>query len=94
MTTQFTARFPLGECRITPGALQVLADAGLGPTTFLARHQCGDWGDVSIEDAAENEYSVQHGERIISWYAVADERLMVVTEWDRSATTILRPDEY
>jgi hypothetical protein len=86
--------FPLGECRITPGALQVLADADVRPLTLLRRHQRGDWGDVGPEDAAENEYSVPRGLRIISWYTVADERLMVLTEADRSATTILRTDEY
>lgn len=88
------ARFPLGQTVATPGALEILIAAGLSPLALLSRHQLGDWGNVPAEDARENERSVSAGDRILSSYTVADERLWVITEADRSATTILRPDEY
>ncbi len=87
-------RFPLGQTVATPGALQVLADAGMSPVPLLGRHQAGDWGDVPLEDARENEFSVESGFRIFSSYRVGTEKLWVITEADRSSTTILLPDEY
>lgn len=87
-------RFPLGRTVATPAALVSLIDAGVSPMTLLARHQSGDWGGVPPEDARENERSVDQGFRILSSYEVGDERLWVITEADRSVTTILRPDEY
>ena len=89
-----SVRFPLGQTVATPGALEVLESAGASPLALLARHQSGDWGDVPLEDATENEFSVQKGFRILSSYRVGPERLWVITEADRSVTTILRPDEY
>ena len=61
---------------------------------LLERHRSGDWGDVPEEDARENEFSVKYGYRIVSSYRVAEERLWVITESDRSATTLLLPSEY
>jgi hypothetical protein len=69
------------------------ADENLLPT-LLERHQSGDWGDVPPEDACENEFSVRYGFRVLSSYQVAGERLWVITERDRSATTLLLPSEY
>ena len=89
-----SARFALGQTVATPGALEVLAASHTSPLTLLARHQGGDWGQVPPEDAEENELSVEHGFRILSSYHIGDERLWVITEADRSVTTILRPDEY
>ncbi len=86
--------FPLGQVVATPGALDALAAAGVTPTALLARHAAGDWGDVPPEDAAENERSVARGFRIISSYPVGDERMWIITEADRSATTLLLPSEY
>lgn len=89
------ALFPLGRLVATPGALALLRRAGedLLPA-LLERHRSGDWGDVSPEDARENEVSVRYGFRVISSYRVAGERLWVITEADRSATTFLLPEEY
>jgi len=87
-------RFPIGRILATPGALRVLESARISPLTLLIRHQTGDWGDVSADDAQENELSVEQGFRILSSYRVGAEKLWVITEADRSATTILRPDEY
>ena len=89
------ALFPLGRLVATPGALALLRRAGedLLPA-LLERHRSGDWGDVSPEDARENEVSVRYGFRVLSSYRVAGERLWLITEADRSVTTVLLPEEY
>ena len=61
---------------------------------LLERHRTGDWGDVPEEDARENEVAVRYGFRVLSSYRVAGERLWVITELDRSVTTLLLPSEY
>lgn len=95
MVTFATALFPLGRTVATPGALEALEEAGQPPLVFLHRHQHGDWGEVPEEDAAENELSLRNGFRIISAYKTRlDVRLWVITEADRSYTTILLPEEY
>jgi hypothetical protein len=86
--------FPLGQVVATPGALDALAAAGVSGLSLLARHQAGDWGSVPPEDAAENELSVARGFRILSSYPIGDGRVWVITEADRSATTLLLPSEY
>ena len=89
------ALFPLGRLVATPGAMDLIRSAGedLLPT-LLERHRSGDWGDVPDEDARENEFSVKYGYRIVSSYRLAGERLWIITERDRSATTLLLPSEY
>ena len=87
--------FSLGRVVATPGALQALEEAGQEPEEFLNRHDRGDWGDVPEADKHENDFSLQHGFRILSAYTTnAGERIWVLTEADRSATTILLPEEY
>jgi hypothetical protein len=92
------ARFPLGACVATPGAIRALSGSGedwrFNATRLLARHQNGDWGDVPPEDARENELSVREGFRILSSYEVSGERAWIITEADRSSTCILLPEEY
>ena len=89
------ALFPLGRLVATPGAIELLRSAGedLLPA-LLERHRSGDWGEMPPEDARENEFSVRYGFRIVSSYLVAEERIWVITESDRSATTLLLPSEY
>jgi hypothetical protein len=83
-------RFTLGQLLATPGALRALADAGQSPLEFIRRHQAGDWGEVDDEDKQENDFSVIRGFRILSAYRTSgDVRIWVITEADRSATTIL-----
>ena len=87
--------FELGQVVGTPGALQALTEAGQLPAEFLARHVTGDWGDLCDEDKEENELSVEQGFRILSAYKLqTGAKVWVITEADRSATTILLPDEY
>lgn len=89
------ALFPLGQIAATPGALHALAETGTNPAVLLDRHSSGDWGDVPVEDAAENDFSVAHGFRIISSYPLGGgDRLWIITEADRSLTTLLLPSEY
>jgi len=88
-------RFPLGRVVATPGALRALEKAEQLPAEFLDRHVNGDWGDVPEDDKQENEFSVEHGFRILSAYTTsAGDRIWIITEADRSATTILLPSEY
>jgi hypothetical protein len=87
--------FPLGQIVATPGALAALQRAQQSPTCFLARHSGGDWGELEPTDVAENEYSIAHGFRLLSSYQTnAGEKLWIITEADRSATTLLLPEEY
>ena len=86
-------RFPSGQIVITPGSLAALP-AGVVQTA-LSRHLSGDWGEVDKHDAAENELSLQQGFRLLSVYRNGDGRkFWIITEADRSVTTILLPEEY
>ena len=88
-------RFPLGQIVATPGALAALQRADQDPLALLVRHQRGDWGVVDETDQQENELSVERGYRILSAYILDDgTKVWVITEADRSVTTILLPDEY
>jgi hypothetical protein len=88
-------RFALGQTVATPGALQALAAAGQSPSALLERHVRGDWGLVEPEDAQANDDALHQGGRLLSVYAtVLGTRLWVLTEHDRSVTTLLLPDEY
>jgi len=92
---QTAALFPLGRVVSTPGAVAALAEAGAEPGYYLARHTCGDWGEVPPEDAEENELSVREGFRILSAYTLpSGVKIWIITEADRSATTLLLPEEY
>lgn len=61
----------------------------------LVRHQYEDWGDLDSEDKEANDYALHHDERVFSAYKFDDEtKIWIITEWDRSVTTILFPSEY
>ena len=104
-----TARFPLGQIVATPGALELLQETGFSAAALISRHVHGDWGDLCEEDRAENEFAVSRRLRILSCYRLVDaERLaatpremrsslptlLVITEADRSVTTLLLPSDY
>jgi len=87
--------FPLGSLVATPGALEAMYEAGQTPTEFLARHARLEQGCLSDDDHQENLFSVDKHLRIFSAFKTAlDVKLWVITEADRSATTILLPEEY
>jgi hypothetical protein len=89
------AMFPLGRIVATPDALRALERANQSAALFLTRHVGGDWGELDREDVRENEYGVAHGFRLLSSYTTAaGEKLWIITEADRSSTTLLLPDEY
>src|SRR5213595_2431571 len=89
------ARFALGQTVITPGADEALKIAGQTATEFLRCHMSGDWGELSDDDVKENELSLEQGFRLLSRYQTTKgERIWIITEADRSATTILLPIEY
>ena len=89
------AQFSLGRLGATPAALEAMQRAGQNPLDFLARHVRGDWGEVCEEDRRENEFALQHGFRLLSVYTTqAGEKVWLISEADRSATTLLLPSDY
>ena len=87
--------FELGQVVATPGALAALERAHQAPGEFVARHVAGDWGEVPEEDKTENEVSILNGYRILSAYRTKlGDRLWILSEADRSVTTVLLPEEY
>ena len=88
-------QFSLGRTLATPGALEALTASGQSPVEFLDRHVRCDWGEVDDEDAEANDDALEHGDRLLSAYRTsAGKKIWVITEADRSATTILLPEEY
>jgi len=83
-------RFELGRIVATPGALALDVDLAV----LLARHHGGDWGDLGAFDRCENDRALKHGERLFSAYETPAGKVWIVTEWDRSSTCILLPEEY
>lgn len=87
--------FSLGETVMTIGATEALEESNQLPNEFLAKHQASDWGEVCDDDKRENDFPVKEGFRIISAYrTVKGEKIWIITEADRSSTTILLPSEY
>jgi hypothetical protein len=84
---------------MTPGISTLVEQHDLPVAEYLCRHQSGDWGDLDHEDKQANDQALEEGTRIFSAYHFqpsADLRieLWVITEADRSSTTILLPEEY
>ncbi len=93
-------KFSLGQVVATPGALHALQEAGQSPSFFLEKHVVGDWGDLDADDRDLNDKSVVTGSRILSAYkTLRGTRIWIITEatdddGNRSATTLLLPEEY
>lgn len=84
---------PLGQIVATPGALTALSESDIRDA--LRRHRHGDWGECDPEDARENDRSLVAGFRLLSVYRTADgTKFWLITEADRSVTTVLLPEEY
>jgi hypothetical protein len=88
------APLSLGQVVATPGALKVLSVMGEDPFDLLARHEAGDWGELCAFDRRQNEIALREGYRVLSSYSVGRQRVWILTEADRSVTTILLPEEY
>lgn len=88
-------RFRLGRLLATPGALAALKKAQSNPIALLMRHMCGDWGELDEEDRQQNEIALVAGLRLLSSYPLeTGKTVWVITEADRSVTTLLLPEEY
>lgn len=103
----YALMFPNGELRISDNDWQLLRFARgyflMGGTDtakqvlgYLNAHMQGDWGIVGDEDKASNDEGLtpENQDRLLSAYMVGDVKIWIITEWDRSVTTILLPDEY
>jgi len=86
--------FFLGSIVATPGALELLETHGLAPLHYLRRHVAGDWGDLCKEDRDLNDRALVTEGRLFSSYTLGNDKLWIITEWDRSVTTLLLPSEY
>lgn len=87
--------FPLGTVYLTIGSKETLLESNQDAFSFLEKHQTGNWGELCENDKKENELSVKEGFRILSSYKTAKgEKIWVITEADRSSTTVLLPSEY
>lgn len=84
--------FPLGQVAITANASLRLSTEEV--FTALKRHASGDWGDLCPEDSLANDAALQHGGRLLSAYGQGVNRIWIITEADRSVTTVLLPDDY
>jgi hypothetical protein len=95
MKTTTGAKFPLGQIVATPAAIEAMRVSGQSPGFFLSRYATGDWGEVGAEDWRLNDEALEDGTRLLSAYrTLRGVNLWVITEADRSVTTILKPEEY
>ena len=93
MSCTIRLRFTLGRLAITQGALDALTGEDIA--NAIKRHATGEWGELDKHDREMNDQALKKGGRILSQYrSEADEKFWVITEADRSATTILLPSEY
>lgn len=87
------AKFPLGRIVATPNALNHLTQDDI--RSGIIRHQAGDWGDLDADDRKENDLALEKGTRLLSAYRASNgTRFWIITEADRSATTVLLPEDY
>ncbi len=87
--------FHLGDVVATPAALNALQSCNVTPAQLLQLHVSGNWGDVCEEDRVTNDDALKHGDRLLSSYIISEDiKVWVITEYDRSVTTILLPSEY
>ena len=85
-------RFPLGDIVITTNAEATLDPADI--QQGLSRHAAGDWGEVSADSREDNDLSLEQGHRLMSVFLSRGRRFWIITEADRSVTTVLMPEDY
>lgn len=90
----YTPLFPLGKTVATPAARDELSELNYSPLDLLRRHMSGDWSEMDVEDQQSNQDAILNGSRIFSAYTIQSTKFWVITEADRSSTTILLPSEY
>lgn len=87
--------FHLGALVFSTGVDALVRSNQLDPFTYLRRHLSGDWGDLEKEDLLANDVAVLYDRRVLSAYRITpDQTIWIITEADRSVTTVLFPDEY
>lgn len=87
--------FELGQLVATPAALAALAESNEDPLAYVHRHVCGDWSELDQHDQQANVQAVREGHRILSAYTLRSGRkIWLITEWNRSVTTLLLPEDY
>jgi hypothetical protein len=86
--------FCSGQIVATPGALAALEEANQIASEYLDRHLQGDWGDLCEDDKTANQEALEQGLRLLSSYPIGERKLWIITEADRSVTTLLLPEEY
>jgi hypothetical protein len=86
--------FTLGRIVATPAARETLGELNYSSLDLLRRHMSGDWTEMDSEDQQANRAAIAHGDRVFSAFTIQDIKFWVITEADRSATTILLPSEY
>jgi len=89
-------KFRLGQTVMTRGVSDYVVENRLHVELheLFLRHYNGDWGNVPREDKKYNDQALKNGERLVSKYKLGDEDVYIITEWDRSVTTVLFPSEY
>jgi hypothetical protein len=91
-TRKTKIQFPLGPIVVTANAMRTLNPSRI--RNGLRRHASGDWGDLTPDDFDENDNAIAAGGRLFSAYGAGEERFWIITEGDRSVTTILLPEDY
>lgn len=86
--------FETGEFFARPKALSFLASHLLSTVPFYDRHITGDWNEMEPADREQNETALLHGREIRSRFVVHGQPIWIITEADRSSTTVLLPEEY
>ena len=95
METIIESKFDFGRVVATTTLANYCEKKGFSMLPYLIRHANGDWGDVCKEDWKSNDEAFKNGERLLSEYKLPDgRRIWIITEWDRSATTLLFPEDY
>jgi hypothetical protein len=92
--TIYTPLFTLGRTLATPAARDELSELNYSPLDLLRRHMSGDWSEMAEEDQQSNREAITEGSRVFSAYTIQGTKFWVITEADRSSTTILLPSEY
>jgi len=92
-TAVSAAKFPLGRIVATPNALNHLTQDDI--RSGIIRHQAGDWGDLAADDRKENDLALEKGTRLLSAYHASNgTKFWIITEADKSSTTVLLPEDY
>lgn len=87
-------KFQIGKTFATAAVTQWAREQAIDLTKLMWRHHCGEWGDLCENDKTANNEALETGDRILSAYQVIDRKIFIITEHDRSRTTIMLASEY